>query len=41
MKNTAAVEAGETVILDRQFVYAIIDNSTNLPIFIGTVMDIK
>jgi len=41
MKNTAAVEAGKTVILNRPFVYAIIDNSTNLPIFIGTVMDIK
>lgn len=28
---------GETVILDRPFVYAIIDNATSLPIFIGTV----
>ncbi|WP_236617209.1 serpin family protein [Thermoanaerobacter kivui] len=27
--------------LDRPFVYAIIDNKTNLPIFIGTVMSIK
>ena len=27
------------VTLDRPFVYAIIDNSTNLPIFLGTVID--
>ena len=31
---------GQTVILDRPFVFAIIDNTTNLPIFIGSVMDI-
>ena len=29
-----------TVILDRPFVYMIIDNATNLPIFIGAVTDI-
>ncbi len=29
-----------TVTLDRPFVYAIIDNATGLPIFIGTVTDI-
>ena len=29
-----------TVTLDRPFVYMITDNSTNLPIFIGVVMDI-
>jgi len=29
-----------TVILDRPFVYAIIDNSTGLPVFIGMVMTI-
>jgi serpin B len=28
------------VILDRPFVFAIIDNSTNLPIFIGTLLEI-
>lgn len=28
------------VIIDRPFVYMIIDNKTNLPIFIGTVMDV-
>jgi len=41
MKSKGAVAVGKFVILDRPFVYAIIDNSTNLPIFIGTVMDIK
>ncbi len=30
-----------SVILDRPFVYAIIDTSTNLPIFMGTLTDIK
>lgn len=30
-----------TVKLDRPFVYAIIDNSTNLPVFVGTVMSIE
>jgi serpin B len=30
----------EFVILDRPFVYAIIDNSTNLPLFIGTFLSI-
>lgn len=43
-----AVEVGATgaspdpliVTLDRPFVYAIIDNSTNLPVFIGTVMSL-
>ncbi|MBQ8738836.1 MAG: serpin family protein [Clostridia bacterium] len=29
-----------TVTLDRPFVYMIVDNATNLPIFIGAVMDI-
>lgn len=29
------------VTLDRPFIYSIIDNRTNLPIFIGTVMDIE
>ena len=30
-----------TITLDRPFVYMIIDNETNLPIFIGTVTDIN
>jgi serpin B len=29
-----------TVILDRPFVYAIIDNATNLPLFIGTFLSV-
>ena len=41
MANKGVAIVGKPVILDRPFVYAIIDNSTNLPIFIGTVMDIK
>ncbi len=37
VKNSA--EMTEKVVkLDRPFLYAIIDNSTNLPVFIGTVM---
>ncbi len=37
-----SVEPSEPYIvtLDRPFVYAIIDNSTNLPVFLGTVLDI-
>lgn len=30
-----------TVKLNRPFVYAIIDNGTNLPIFVGTVINVK
>ena len=30
----------KTVKLDRPFLYAIVDNATGLPIFIGTVNDI-
>lgn len=41
MRLTSALEDTKNVILDRPFVYAIIDNSTNLPIFIGTVMEIN
>ncbi len=33
--------AEKIVVLDRPFVYAIIDNATNLPIFIGTVLEIS
>lgn len=44
--DIAAVESAETyvkkkyVILNRPFIYAIVDNRTKLPIFIGTVMDV-
>ena len=34
-------EEPKTVRLDRPFVYAIIDNATNLPIFIGTVLTVN
>jgi len=33
-------EERKEVVLNRPFVYAIMDNNTNLPIFIGTVLDI-
>ena len=42
-KDSAAAmpEEMKVLILDRPFVYMIIDNSTNLPVFIGTVTDIQ
>ncbi len=39
--TSALVEEPKSVILDRPFVYAIVDNETSLPIFIGTVLEIK
>ncbi len=39
MKN-ASVEEKKVVYLDRPFVYMIIDNATNLPIFMGVVTEI-
>ena len=36
MNDKVAIEA-RSVILDRPFVYAIVDNATGLPIFIGAV----
>lgn len=44
MKNESAVieiEKPKTVILDRPFVFMIIDNETSLPIFIGAVESVK
>lgn len=41
MKDESAVINMKNITLDRPFVYAIIDNSTNLPIFVGTVMKLK
>ena len=39
MKSFGFIEASpKEVILDRPFVYMIVDNKTNLPIFIGTVI---
>lgn len=39
MKATCAPVETVNLVLDRPFVYAIIDNETNLPIFIGTMHD--
>ena len=40
-RATAALDPeAKEVILDRPFVYAIVDNKTKLPVFIGTVNDI-
>jgi serine protease inhibitor len=39
-RASALVEESETVYLDRPFIFMLIDCETNLPIFIGTVMDI-
>jgi serpin B len=38
--GSAAMQEPPTVYLDRPFVYMLIDCETNLPIFIGTVVDI-
>lgn len=40
LAGSAAPLDPKNVRLDRPFVYAIIDNATNLPIFIGTVMSL-
>ena len=40
MAGCAAPDEPKSVTLDRPFVYAIIDNATNLPVFIGVVMTI-
>ncbi len=41
MRDGAVLEEIKYVMLNRPFVYAIIDNETNLPIFIGTVMNVE
>ncbi|TAH70847.1 MAG: serine protease, partial [Anaerolineaceae bacterium] len=41
MKDESAIMDMKIVKLDRPFLYAIIDNSTKLPLFIGTLMDLK
>lgn len=35
--TSAIIKEQKSIVLDRPFLYAIIDNTTNLPIFIGTV----
>lgn len=39
--NKADMGVEKSVRLNRPFIYAIIDNSTNLPIFVGTVLSIE
>ena len=41
MKATGALIEKKKVYLDRPFVYMIVDNATNLPIFIGTLTEIE
>lgn len=40
MNDECAVMSEWVVTLNRPFIYMIIDNDTNLPVFIGTVMDV-
>ena len=40
-KESSALIDVKRVTLDRPFVYAIVDNTVNLPIFIGTVNNVK
>ena len=40
MKDECAPMSEWVVNLNRPFVYMIVDNETNLPVFIGTVMDV-
>ena len=41
MATGAPVEDSRYVTLDRPFVYMILDRETNLPLFIGTLMDVQ
>lgn len=41
MRDGAALKEIKYVMLNRPFVYAIIDNETSLPIFIGAVMNVE
>ena len=41
MPTSAPLPPPRTVHLDRPFVFAIIDNASNLPIFIGAVMTVE
>ena len=40
MTKSSSPKRENDVIIDRPFVYMIIDNKTNLPIFMGAVMDV-
>ena len=39
-KTSMVVRDGYEVVLDRPFIYAIIENNTGLPVFIGTVVNV-
>jgi serpin B len=39
MKALSMVQNPHTITLNRPFVYAIVDNDTNLPLFIGMMMN--
>jgi serpin B len=41
VKSAISIEENKIVRLDRPFVYMIIDNVTNLPIFMGVTMEIE
>ena len=41
IKDATAPMVENIVRLDRPFVYAVIDNNTNIPVFIGTIMNIS
>ncbi len=38
--NSEGMVTGPVILLDRPFLYMIVDNATNLPLFIGTVTDL-
>lgn len=40
-KETTSAPEKKSVILDKPFLYAVIDNSTNIPVFIGTVVNME
>ena len=40
ISKSAVVFTEKTVILDRPFVYLLIDTETNIPLFIGVVSDV-
>lgn len=41
MANSGGAMQAKSVILNRPFIYAIIENKSNLPIFIGTMQDVE
>lgn len=41
VKNESVPEYAEEIVFDRPFIYMILDNTQNLPVFIGTVNDLS